>query len=227
MRRFRISWRKKDTKNSCMTTKIIKNKKAKKDKNYSGSFRVPEKSVFKSKMGINEEIIREISLHKKEPKWMLDFRLKSFEVFKEKAMPMWGADLSTIKFDEMYYYLKPSNQSERSWNDVPEEIKKTFDRLGIPDAEKKYLAGVGAQDESEVVYHSLKKNLEEKGVIFTDTDNALQKYPELLKEYFGTVVPPQDNKFSALNSAVWSGGSFVYVPKGVKVELPLQAYFRI
>lgn len=196
-------------------------------KDFQGSFKVPEKFVFKMRKGLNEEVIKEISSHKKEPEWMLEFRLKSFEFFKSKPLPPWGADLSKINFDDIYYYIQTSERSESDWKNVPEEIKTTFDRLGIPDAEKKYLAGVGAQYESEVVYHSLQKHLEEKGVIFTDMDTALQKHPELFKQYFGTVVPPQDNKFSALNSSVWSGGSFVYVPKGVRVELPLQAYFRI
>jgi Fe-S cluster assembly protein SufB len=201
--------------------------KDKKNKDYQGAFRVPEKSVFKSKRGLSEEVIRDISAHKNEPSWMLQFRLKAFEIFKKKKMPEWGADLSTINFDEMFYYLKPSKGSERSWDDVPDAIKKTFDRLGIPEAEKKHLSGVGAQYESEVVYHSLEKHLQGKGVIFCDTDTALREHPELFREYFSTIVPPGDNKFSALNSAVWSGGSFIYVPKGVHVDLPLQAYFRI
>ncbi len=196
-------------------------------KDYQGSFKVPEKFTFKTKKGLSEEIIKAISFHKKEPQWMLEFRLKSFELFKSKPLPPWGADLSNINFDEIYYYIKSSDRSENNWDNVPEEIKTTFDRLGIPDAEQKYLGGVGAQYESEVVYHSLQKHLGEKGVIFTDMDTALQKYPDLFKEYFSTVVPPDDNKFAALNSSVWSGGSFVYIPKGVRVELPLQAYFRI
>lgn len=196
-------------------------------KDYRGAFKMPEKFVFKAKKGLNEEVIRAISFHKGEPEWMLEFRLKAFDIFKKKTMPTWGADLSIVDFNDMYYYMKPVDQSRRSWDDVPEEIKTTFDRLGIPEAEKKYLAGVGAQYESEVIYHSLLEHLEKKGVIFTDTDTALKKYPALFREYWSTVVPAGDNKFAALNSAVWSGGSFIYVPKGVNVDLPLQAYFRI
>jgi Fe-S cluster assembly protein SufB len=159
----------------------MKATKLKTNKDYRGAFRVPEKAVFKAKRGLNEEVIRDISAHKNEPAWMLDFRLKAFEIFKKKKMPTWGADLSTIKFDEMFYYLKPSKGSERSWDDVPDAIKKTFDRLGIPEAEKKHLAGVGAQYESEVVYHSLEKHLCAKGVIFCDTDAALRDHPELFR----------------------------------------------
>jgi len=190
-------------------------------------FRVPEDYVFKARKGLDEEIVREISWLKGEPEWMLEFRLKALEIFWRKPMPTWGADLSAIDFDDIYYYIKPIEEQQRSWDDVPEEIKSTFDRLGIPEAERKFLAGVGAQYESEVVYHSIQKHLEEQGVIFLDTDTALKEHPELFKEYFGTIVPPTDNKFAALNSAVWSGGSFIYVPPGVHVELPLQAYFRI
>src|SRR5690625_5276704 len=164
---------------------------------------------------------------KEEPEWMLEYRLKALEHFYKRPMPQWGGDLSELEFDELTYYVKPSDRIERSWDEVPEEIKQTFERLGIPEAEQKYLAGVSAQYESEVVYQSLKEDLEELGIVFLDTDSALKEYEDLFKEYFGTVVPYTDNKFSALNSAVWSGGSFIYVPKGVKTDTPLQAYFRI
>ena len=190
-------------------------------------FRDPEKYVFKARKGLSREIVEEISWMKGEPDWMREFRLKALEIFWKKPMPTWGPDLSQIDFDDIYYYIKPTEKHARSWDDVPEEIKRTFDRLGIPEAEQKFLAGVGAQYESEVVYHNIKKELERQGVIFLDTDTALKEYPDLFKEYFATVVPPSDNKFAALNSAVWSGGSFIYVPPGVHVEMPLQAYFRI
>ena len=190
-------------------------------------FFVPEDFVFKAKRGLNPEIVKEISWMKKEPEWMLKFRLRSLEIFRKKPMPTWGADLSVIDFENIFYYLKASDKQSTSWEDLPPDIKRTYDRLGVPEAERKFLAGVSAQYESEVVYHSLQKELTAKGVIFTDTDSALRDHPELFKEYFGTVIPPADNKFSALNSAVWSGGSFIYVPKGVRVEVPLQAYFRI
>ncbi|RME12690.1 MAG: Fe-S cluster assembly protein SufB [Ardenticatenia bacterium] len=190
-------------------------------------FHDPEKYVFKAKKGLSREVVEEISWMKGEPDWMREFRLRALEIFWKKPMPTWGADLSGIDFDDIYYYIKPAEKQARSWDDVPEDIKRTFDRLGIPEAEQKFLAGVGAQYESEVVYHNIKKELERQGVIFLDTDTALKEYPDLFKEYFGTVVPPSDNKFAALNSAVWSGGSFIYVPPGVRVEMPLQAYFRI
>ncbi|MEM4312101.1 MAG: Fe-S cluster assembly protein SufB [Nitrososphaerales archaeon] len=177
--------------------------------------------------GLNENIIEEISRIKDEPEWMKKFRLRAYEVFKRKPMPIWGADLSKIDFNDIHYYAKPTSVKGRSWEDVPEYIKRTFDRLGIPEAERKFLAGVGAQYESEVVYHQVRKDLEKLGVVFLDTDTGLKEYPEIFKKYFGTVVPPEDNKLAALNSAVWSGGSFIYVPKGVKVDFPLQAYFRI
>src|SRR5437773_4756207 len=164
---------------------------------------------------------------KKEPEWMLKFRLRAYEHFVKRPMPMWGGDLAHIDFNDIYYYLRPTDKVEKSWDDVPDKIKKTIDRLVIPEAEKIFLAGVGAQYESEVVYHSLLKHLEDKGVIFCDTDTAVKLHPELVKKHFGTIIPPNDNKLAALNSAVWSGGSFVYVPEGVKVEMPLQAYFRI
>ena len=172
-------------------------------------------------------MIKEISRQKSEPKWMLDFRLRAYEVFLTKKMPNWGADLAGIDFNNIHYYVRPQDKAKRDWNDVPKEIKDTFDKLGIPEAEKKFLAGTGAQFESEMVYHSLAENLAKQGVIFESTDDALKNHPELFKKYFGTVVPPGDNKFAALNSAVWSGGSFIYVPKNVHIELPLQAYFRI
>jgi Fe-S cluster assembly protein SufB len=187
----------------------------------------PEKFVFKAKRGLNEDIVREISFMKQEPEWMTKLRLRSLDIFRKKPMPEWGADLSVIDFENIFYFLKSTEDQSKSWDDVPDDIKKTFDRLGVPEAERKFLAGVSAQYESEVVYHSLHKELSEKGVIFLDTDTALKEHPEIFKEYFGTVIPPGDNKFSALNTAVWSGGSFIYVPKGVRVEIPLQAYFRI
>src|SRR5881394_444437 len=190
-------------------------------------FFVPEDYIFKAKRGLNEEIVKEISWMKGEPEWMTKFRLRSLEIFRKKPMPNWGADLSVIDFENIFYYLKASDKQSKSWEDLPPDIKATYDRLGVPEAERKFLAGVSAQYESEVVYHSLQESLTKKGVIFTDTDSALRDHPELFKEYFGTVIPPADNKFAALNSAVWSGGSFIYVPKGVKVDLPLQAYFRI
>jgi len=177
--------------------------------------------------GLNEDIVREISRIKNEPSWMEEFRVKAFKIFMEKPMPTWGVDLSKLRFDDIHYYAKPTSKKGRSWDEVPEYIKRTFERLGIPEAERKFLAGVGGQYDSEVVYHNLRKELEKQGVIFVDTDTAVKEYPEIVKKYFGTVVPPNDNKFAALNSAVWSGGSFIYVPEGVKVEMPLQAYFRI
>jgi Fe-S cluster assembly protein SufB len=190
-------------------------------------FFFPEDYVFKAKRGLNEEIVKEISFMKGEPEWMTKFRLRSLEIFRKKPMPNWGADLSVIDFENIFYYLKPAEKQSKSWDELPADIKATYDRLGVPEAERKFLAGVSAQYESEVVYHSLQEKLTKQGVIFLDTDSALREHPELFKEYFGTVIPPADNKFSALNSAVWSGGSFIYVPKGVKVDIPLQAYFRI
>jgi len=186
-----------------------------------------EKPFFQAKKGLTRETVEELSRMKGEPDWMLQFRLRSLEQFWKKPMPTWGGDLSDIDFDEIYYYVKPTDGQGQTWEDVPSYIKDTFDKLGIPEAEKKFLAGVGAQYDSEVVYHSLREDLEKKGVVFLDTDTGLKEYPEIFKEYFGTLIPPSDNKFAALNSAVWSGGSFVYVPKGVKVDVPLQAYFRI
>src|SRR3989449_1281074 len=190
-------------------------------------FFVPEDFVFKAKRGLNPEIVKEISWMKKEPEWMTKMRLRSLEIFRKKPMPTWGADLSVIDFENIFYYLQASDKQSKTWEELPPDIKKTYDRLGVPEAERKFLAGVSAQYESEVVYHSLHEELSKKGVIFTDTDSALRDHPELFKEYFGTVIPPADNKFAALNTAVWSGGSFIYVPKGVHVEIPLQAYFRI
>ena len=194
---------------------------------YQYGFHDPELPVFKTRVGLDEDVVREISAHKGEPQWMLDFRLKALKTFLSKPRPTWGGDLSQIDFDSIFYYLKPSAGAERTWEDVPEDIKNTFERLGIPEMERKFLAGVGAQYESEVVYHSLQKDLEDQGVIFLDTDMALKQHEDLFREHWATVIPPTDNMFAALNSAVWSGGSFIYVPKGVKVELPLQAYFRI
>jgi Fe-S cluster assembly protein SufB len=183
--------------------------------------------VHLSKKGLTRETVIEISKLKNEPQWMLDFRLRSYDVFMKKPMPNWGPDLSSIDFQNIYYYAKASEKSEKNWDDVPENVKKTFDKLGIPEAEKKFLAGVGAQYESEVVYHNLREDLAKKGVIFLDTETALREHPEIFKKYFGKIIPPEDNKFAALNSAVWSGGSFIYIPPGVKVDMPLQAYFRI
>jgi len=189
-------------------------------------FRTDTPSVFKSRKGLDAEIVAQISEMKQEPGWMRDFRLKSFEIFESKPMPAWGGRLG-IDFQDIYYYLKPTDHQGKTWDDVPDAIKQTFDRLGIPEAERKFLAGVKAQFESEVVYGSLQEDLAKQGVIFTDTDTAVREHSDLLREYFGTIIPPSDNKFAALNSAVWSGGSFIYVPKGVKIEFPLQAYFRI
>ncbi|MEK7131509.1 MAG: Fe-S cluster assembly protein SufB [Patescibacteria group bacterium] len=195
--------------------------------NTAFSFRTKTKSFFTSQKGLNADLIREISRQKSEPEWMLNFRLRAYEIFLTKKMPNWGANLTGIDFDNIHYYVRPQDKAKRSWDDVPPEIKDTFDKLGIPEAERKFLAGTGAQFESEMVYHSLAENLAKQGVIFESTDDGLKNHPELFKKYFGTVVPPGDNKFAALNSAVWSGGSFIYVPKNVHIELPLQAYFRI
>ncbi|BBO33210.1 Fe-S cluster assembly protein SufB [Lacipirellula parvula] len=189
-------------------------------------FITPSHDVFRAAKGLNRTIVEQISEMKKEPAWMRDFRLRSLKIFESKPMPNWGGNIG-IDFQDIYYYLKPTNEQGKTWDDVPQEIKETFDKLGIPEAEKKFLAGVKAQFESEVVYGSLQEDLGKKGVIFTDTDTAIREHPDLLREYFGKIIPPEDNKFAALNSAVWSGGSFIYVPKGVKIEFPLQAYFRI
>ncbi len=187
---------------------------------YSAGFHVAENYAFKSEKGLNKKVVEQISEMKGEPSWMRQFRLKSFDLFEKRPMPTWGADLSGINFDDIYYYIKPVSQQGKTWNDIPAEIKDTFDRLGIPQAEQKYLAGVTAQYESEAVYHKVREDLEKLGVIFTDMDTALREYPDILKEHFGTVIPASDNKFASLNSAVWSGGSFVYVPRGVRVEIP-------
>ena len=186
-----------------------------------------EDYAYKPKKGLDDDMIRSMSSMKDEPEWMLDFRLKSHQRFTHRPMPTWGGDLDGIDFDNIYYYIKPTGELSDDWEDVPESIKNTYEKLGIPEAERKYLAGVTAQYESEVVYHRNREDLEAQGVIFLDMDGALREHPELVKEYFGRIIPPNDNKFSALNSAVWSGGSFIYVPPGVRVEMPLQAYFRI
>jgi Fe-S cluster assembly protein SufB len=193
-------------------------------------FHEAENYTFKSRKGLDAQVVRDISHMKGEPQWMTDFRLKALASFEARPMPNWGAvdALNKIDFSDIYYYIKPTGiEDSKSWDEVSPEIKRTFDKLGIPEAEQKYLSGVGAQYESEVVYHNIAKELAQQGVIFLSTDAALKEHPDLLREYFGTVIPYSDNKFAALNSAVWSGGSFIYVPKGVKVELPLQAYFRI
>ena len=190
-------------------------------------FHDPEQYAFKSRRGLAREIVEEISRIKDEPEWMLQFRLKSLEYFQRRPLPTWGGDLSSIDFDNIYYYVRSTEKKGKTWEEVPEYIRDTFDRLGIPEAERKFLAGVSAQYESEVIYHNIRQDLERQGVIFTDTDTALREHPELFKQYFGTIIPQNDNKFAALNSAAWSGGSFIWVPAGVKVEVPLQAYFRI
>ena len=190
------------------------------------NFRTESTAVFKARKGIDRDIVCQISEMKNEPTWMRDFRLKSLDIFNSKPMPHWGGDIG-VDFQDIFYYLKPTDHQGRTWDDVPQEIKDTFDKLGIPEAERKFLSGVKAQFESEVVYGSLKADLADQGVLFTDTDTAIREYPDLVREYFGKIIPPTDNKFAALNSAVWSGGSFIYVPKGVKIEFPLQAYFRI
>ncbi|MCX8178657.1 MAG: Fe-S cluster assembly protein SufB [Candidatus Aenigmarchaeota archaeon] len=190
-------------------------------------FKSAEDYVFKSEKGLTNEIVEKISEMKQEPQWMRQFRLKSFEIFKQKKMPTWGPDLSGIDFNSIHYYVKPTQQKVKSWQELPADILKTFEKLGIPEAERQFLAGVGAQYESEVVYHNIRKDLAKQGVIFLDMDSGVREYPDIVKKYFGTVVPPNDNKFAALNSAVWSGGSFIYVPKNVHVKMPLQAYFRI
>jgi Fe-S cluster assembly protein SufB len=194
---------------------------------YKYGFSKPEESVFKTEKGLDEEKIRQISKIKNEPGWMLDYRLKAYKIFIDKKMPDWGADLSGIDFENIFYYLKPTSEQKQTWEELPDSIKDTYERLGIPEAERKFLAGVSAQYESEVVYHSLIKELEEQGVVFTDMDTGLREYESIVKKYFGTLISAADNKFSALNTAVWSGGSFVYIPKGIKVKIPLQAYFRI
>ncbi len=194
---------------------------------YKYGFHDDRVNSYKAEKGLSEKVVNVISEIKGEPDWMRQFRLKALQTFYSKPDVTWGADLSTLNFQDIYYYIKPSDRSERTWEEVPNDIKNTFERLGIPEAERKYLAGVGAQYDSEVVYHKLKEDLENKGVIFLGTDQALKEHPDLFKEYFGKLIPPADNKYAALNSAVWSGGSFIYVPPGVHVDIPLQAYFRI
>ncbi|MFN8490808.1 MAG: Fe-S cluster assembly protein SufB [Caldilineaceae bacterium] len=210
-----------------MATQVDQENLAGVKEEYQYGFYDEEKAVFKAERGLNHAVIDQISDHKQEPQWMRDFRHAALDIFLAKPMPNWGADLSGIDFDEIYYYLKPSEGAGKSWEEVPENIKRTFDRLGIPEAERKFLAGVGAQYDSEVVYHSLRQEWEKLGVIFLDMDSGLREHEDIVREYFATVIPAADNKFAALNSAVWSGGSFVYVPKGVHVDIPLQAYFRI
>ncbi len=210
-----------DTKNMSNTSPSLVNT------TYKYGFRKPENYVFKSRRGLSAEVVRQISWHKSEPDWMRKFRLQSFAIFQKKLLPAWGADLGKIDFDNIYYYIKPTEKKAKSWGDLPAEIRDTYDRIGIPEAEKKFLAGVSAQYESEVVYKSIQSALTKKGVVFLDMDSGLREYPELVRTYFGTVIPAGDNAFAALNSGVWSGGSFVYVPAGVHVDLPLQAYFRI
>ncbi|HEX5140339.1 MAG TPA: Fe-S cluster assembly protein SufB, partial [Dehalococcoidia bacterium] len=182
---------------------------------YKYGFRDEEDYVFKTTKGLNADKVREISKMKGEPDWVLEFRLKALDYFEKRPMPNWGADLSEIDFQDIFYYIRPAEKQGKTWDDVPAYIKETFEKLGIPEAERKFLAGVGAQYESEVVYHSLREDLEKMGVIFLDMDSGLREHPDIVRKYFGTIIPPNDNKFAALNSAVWSGGSFVYVPEGV------------
>lgn len=198
-----------------------------KQEEYRYGFHDEDVSVYKTKKGLSEATIREISAIKREPEWMLEYRLKAFAAFEKKPIQSWGPDVSDIDFDEYTYYIKPSEKGEKSWDEVPETIKNTFDKLGIPEAEAKYLSGVTTQYESEAVYHNMLDEVKEKGIIFLDTDSALRECPKLFRKYFGTLVPYTDNKFAALNSCVWSGGSFIYIPKGVKLDKPLQSYFRI
>jgi Fe-S cluster assembly protein SufB len=194
---------------------------------YKYNFRDEPKPVFRTRKGLDEEIVRQISAKKEEPEWMLEFRLKALKHFQSRPMPAWGGDLSKLNLDEIYFYSKPAQAEGKNWDEVPADIKRTFERLGIPEAEQKFLAGVGAQYESEMVYHNIQQHLAEKGVIFKSIEHGLRDHPDLFREYFSKIIPIEDNKFAALNSAVWSGGSFVYIPKGVTVEMPLQAYFRV
>src|SRR5881409_3646024 len=196
-------------------------------KGYRFGWKDPAHYVFTPKRGLSEEVVEEISYMKSEPEWMRKFRLKALKHFEARPMPWWGADLSDIDFQDIFYFIRSTEKQAQNWEDLPEDIRGTWDKLGITEAEKKYLGGVSAQYESEVVYHKIKKELDDIGVLFTDMDSALRDYPDLVKRYFGTIIPPNDNKFAALNSAVWSGGSFIYVPPGVEVPMPLQAYFRI
>jgi len=194
---------------------------------YKFGFHDEDTPFFKAKRGLSPRVVAEISDMKSEPVWMREFRLKALEYFEQKPNPLWGGDLTPIDYQNMFYFVRATDKNVQSWSDVPEYIKNTFDKLGIPQAERQFLAGVGAQYDSEVVYHNIRADLEKQGVIFVDTDTGLREYPDIFRQYFGTVIPPNDNKLAALNSAVWSGGSFVYVPAGVKVDIPLQAYFRI
>ena len=194
---------------------------------YKWGFHDEARYLFRTERGLSRKVVEEIAGIKEEPQWMRDMRFRALEVFESKAMPSWGPDLSAINLNDMYYYARASERPERDWSEVPDYIRQTFERLGIPEAERKFLAGVGAQYDSETVYHNMREELAKQGVIFADTDTAVREHPDLVQRYFGTVVPPADNKFAALNSAVWSGGSFIYVPEGVQVEIPLQAYFRI
>ena len=196
---------------------------------YKYDFVTEAEPVYRAEKGLSEKVVREISEYKEEPEWMLDFRLKALEVYESKPMPKWGGDLDSLEevLEEIYFYVRPQDRMEHSWDDVPEDIKNTFEKLGIPEAEREILAGVGAQYESEMVYHSLREEWEKQGVIFDSIEDGLKKHPELFREHFGTIIPTGDNKFSAMNSAVWSGGSFVYIPKGVSLDTPLQAYFRV
>jgi Fe-S cluster assembly protein SufB len=194
---------------------------------YKYGFRDKDVSLFQTPRGLRRDVVESISALKGEPAWMLEFRLKALEHFLQRPMPAWGPDLSHLNLDEIIYYVRPSQASEKSWDNVPDTIKNTFEKLGIPEAERKFLAGVGAQYESEMVYHNIQKHLEDQGVIFLSIEDGLRRHPDLFRQYFGTVIPHTDNKFAALNSAVWSGGSFIYVPKGTKIDLPLQAYFRL
>ncbi|HEX2425564.1 MAG TPA: Fe-S cluster assembly protein SufB, partial [Actinomycetota bacterium] len=196
-------------------------------KGYRFGWNDPEHSVFTPKKGLSPAVVEEISALKDEPDWMRKFRLKSLKHFEARSMPWWGADLSDIDFQDIYYFIRSTEKQAKTWEDLPEDIRGTWDKLGIPEAEKKYLGGVSAQYESEVVYHKIRDELDSMGVLFSDMDTALREHPDIVKEYFGTIIPPNDNKFAALNSAVWSGGSFIYVPPGVHVDIPLQAYFRI
>ncbi|HXF64045.1 MAG TPA: Fe-S cluster assembly protein SufB [Caldilineaceae bacterium] len=210
-----------------MATQLDREQLAGVKEEYQYGFYDEIQPVFRAERGLSHAVIDQISDQKNEPQWMREFRHQALDIFWSKPMPTWGADLSGINFDEIYYYLRPTETQGKSWDEVPESIKNTFERLGIPEAERKFLAGVGAQYDSEVVYHSLRQEWEKMGVIFLDMDSGLREHEDIVREYFATVIPASDNKFAALNSAVWSGGSFVYVPKGVHVDIPLQAYFRI
>jgi len=194
---------------------------------YKYGFSDPDEAVFTARRGLSREGVEQISAKKGEPEWMLQSRLKALDHYLARPMPAWGPDLASINFDQIIYYVRPAEAEGKTWEEVPETIKRTFDKLGIPEAEQKFLAGVGAQYESEMVYHNIQKHLSDQGVIFLSIEEGLRQHPELFRKYFGTVIPHSDNKFAALNSAVWSGGSFIYVPPGVKIDLPLQAYFRL